>query len=104
MGSWAELILGLGIVGLIIFVGIMVFGIQASIEHYKRLSSPGYAFFGAYFVFCLLHGFLETALVSHGILSFAFLVLLVHLGCTVSNDGQSHIEATGQRIQQPEPV
>ena len=90
--TYLELILGLGIIGLIAFVMIMALGITASIEHYKRLSSPGYASFAALFVFFLLHGVLETALVSHGILTFALLVLLVHLGFTVSQN--SNVEST----------
>jgi O-antigen ligase len=89
--TYLELMLGLGVIGLTAFVTIVVLGIQSSIEHYKRLSHPGYAFFAAFFVFCLLHGVLETALVSHGILSFALLVLVVHLGFTVSREGDGRV-------------
>lgn len=81
--AYFELLLSLGIIGLISFVMIMALGIKESIVRYKEMPSPGYASFIAIFVFCLSNAVLEAAVALNGILSFVAMVLVAHLGFTV---------------------
>ncbi|MCJ7639064.1 MAG: O-antigen ligase family protein [Euryarchaeota archaeon] len=81
--AYLELLLGTGMVGMTSFVLILVLGIRKSTGHYKVSLSPGYACFIAIFVFSLLHGALESLVVSAIMLSFVVMVVLAHLGFTV---------------------
>jgi exopolysaccharide production protein ExoQ len=82
--AYFEVLLGVGIVGLFSYIAIIFLGIKRSIEYCKKISSAGYAFFIAIFIFSLLDGFLETSAVSHGILFFAVMVCIAHLAFTES--------------------
>jgi hypothetical protein len=66
---------------------IMALGLKEAIARYKEMSSLGYASFIAIFVFCMLNGVLESAVVLNGILSFVAMVLVAHLGFAVPLSG-----------------
>ncbi|MGB9407308.1 MAG: O-antigen ligase family protein, partial [Terracidiphilus sp.] len=87
--AYLELILGTGVVGLISFMLIMVVGIKRALETYKVSLSPFDACFVAILAFTLLHGVLESTVVTAGMFSFVIMVIVAQLGFAVPPGLQS---------------
>ena len=96
--AYFQLLLGTGLVGMISFVLLLVLGIKRSIVRYKASLNPGFAYFVAIFVFCLLHGVLETAAVQPNMFSFVTVVVLAHLGFTVPQARKSRTWRDGGNV------
>ncbi len=83
--AYLELLLNTGMVGMTSFVLILILGIKESIARYRVSLNPGYAWFIAIFAFSMLHSVLEAMVVTATMFSFVVMVLLAHLGFTVSS-------------------
>lgn len=78
--AYIDCLLDLGFVGLTAFVLILVGGVVRSVALYRASHSPALAFSGAFLVFCLVNGLLESAIVGSIFFTFLILMILIQLG------------------------
>jgi len=77
---YLELLLNVGIIGMITFVLIFILGIKKSVKYLKVSRNIVYAFLCALLVFCLFDGILESAIINPSFLMFLSMVVLARLG------------------------
>jgi O-antigen ligase len=78
--AYLECLLDLGLVGLAAYVFALLGGIARSFALYRASQTHAFAFCGAFLVFCVVNGLLESATVLSIILIFLIIAVLVHLG------------------------
>ncbi|MGH9955505.1 MAG: O-antigen ligase family protein [Pyrinomonadaceae bacterium] len=76
---YIDLLLNLGLVGMILYVSIIGLGIKKSFDYYKETADIGYSFYFKVTIFCLIHGLLETGMMHMAFGTFLLLWGLVHL-------------------------
>ena len=76
---YIDLLLNVGLVGMILYVSIIGLGIKKSFGYYKETGDVGYSFYFKVTIFCLIHGFLETGMMHMAFGTFLLLWGLVHL-------------------------
>jgi O-antigen ligase len=76
---YLDLCLGTGLIGMTSFLLILVGGVLRSFFCFNRFSNISYAFFGAFLVFCILDGLLESALINSTFLTFLSMTIFVRL-------------------------
>ena len=76
---YVQLLLGVGIVGMVTYVLILIIGIVRSFLNYRACGRTGYAFIGALLVFCALDGLMEGAFFEPRLPTFIIWVALVQL-------------------------
>ena len=75
-----DLMLGLGIIGAVIFLAAVVLGIARSYGYYRRSGNdPAYVFFWSVMLFALVHGAAESTFLFPAAHSFLLLAVLGHL-------------------------
>lgn len=78
--TYLELLLNVGLIGMIAFVLIYILGIKESVKYLHASKDTGYAFLCAVLVLCLLDGILEAIIVFPNMITFLSMVSLTHLG------------------------
>ena len=76
---YIELLLGVGIVGMVTYVLILIVGIKRSFLYHRASGQTSYAFIGALLIFCALNGLMEGAFFEPRLPTFVSWVSLVHL-------------------------
>lgn len=71
--EYLELLLDLGVVGLLLFVSIMALGTRRSLNYYRRSGISGYGFCFSLLLFCLIRGVLEPTIAEPKL--FTFLIM-----------------------------
>jgi exopolysaccharide production protein ExoQ len=87
--NYLDVLLGLGGIGLVIFVSLLGAGTWLASRAAVRSGNTGDLFLAALLFFCGLHGFLETTLVGPCFLTFLYLTALVRLGLAPMHRGRS---------------
>jgi len=77
--AYVELALGLGIIGVILYLLLLIGGIQSSLVNYRNTHNTGYVFSLLVLVFCIVDGFLESAIVFPGLIMFLIFFILIHI-------------------------
>jgi exopolysaccharide production protein ExoQ len=77
--AYVDCLLTLGIVGLTLFALSLLSGLWWVFASYRITRNSYYAFLGGILVFCLVNGFLESALNEGGILTLLSLIVLARL-------------------------
>ncbi len=78
--TYIDLLLGLGLFGLLVFLLVYALGIRRARKNFRQTGNVIYAFMAAVLCFALMHGLLETMLLTANWLSFLCLTVLVILG------------------------
>lgn len=78
--AYIQCLLDLGIVGLAVYVIAILGGLVRSFASYRTSHAPEFAFSGAFLVFCLANGVLESAIVVSMFLTFLIMAVLIKLG------------------------
>jgi exopolysaccharide production protein ExoQ len=78
--AYIQCLLDLGFVGLATYLFAMLGGLLRSFSSYKASRDPEFAFSGAFLVFCLANGVLESAIVVSMFLTFVIMAVLIKLG------------------------
>jgi exopolysaccharide production protein ExoQ len=78
--AYLECLLDLGFVGLAAYVFALLGGIARSFALYRASQAPAYAFSGAFLIFCVANGLLESAILLSIILTFLIILVLIELG------------------------
>ena len=78
--AYIDLILALGLVGMVSYVLILVFGMRRSFVYHRTFPNSGYAFFGSLLGFCALLSLLSSDIVDPMLWTFLTMVVLAHLG------------------------
>ena len=78
--AYLELILNLGIIGMVAYVLILVVSIVQSCVLYRTLIIPTYSFFAIVLIFCALDGLLESGFLDPAPINFLCIVSFVHFG------------------------
>jgi exopolysaccharide production protein ExoQ len=77
--AYVDCLLTLGFVGLALFALSLLSGLGQVFVSYRITRNSYYAFLGAVLVFCMVNGFLESALNEGGTLTLLFLIALARL-------------------------
>lgn len=78
--AYLDLLLGIGLVGLLSYMVILALGMKKVLSSYLRTRETGYAFLLMLFIFLSVHGLLESALIEvSSIYSFVFIWGLFYL-------------------------
>jgi len=77
--AYLDLLLSVGLTGMVTFILMLALGISQSVAHYRTSQNNAYAFVAALLLFCALHGLLESAIVHPSMLMFLCMLTLVHL-------------------------
>jgi len=78
--NYVDVLLGLGYIGLFAFVSLLGIGIWRACRVAVGSGNPADLFTATLLVFCALHGFLETTLVSPCFLTLLYMTAVVRLG------------------------
>jgi O-antigen ligase len=78
--NYLDVLLGLGGIGLFVFVCILGIGMSRASKLAVGSGNPADLFIAALLAFCAVHSFLETTLIGPCFLSFLYLTSLVRLG------------------------
>lgn len=78
--SYIDLLLGVGIIGMVVYVMILIVGITRSFKNYKLSRDSTYAYLVALLIFCMLCGLLESGFVESGLVTFLYWIALVKIG------------------------
>lgn len=78
--AYLESLLHIGLVGLAAYIFALLGGIARSFALHSASHAPAYAFSGAFLVFCVVNGLLESAIVVSITLTFLIMAVLVELG------------------------
>jgi exopolysaccharide production protein ExoQ len=77
--AYVDCLLTLGIVGLVLFALSLLSGLWQVFAFYRDTRNPCFAFFAGVLIFCLISGFLESALGEGGMLTLISLIVLIRL-------------------------
>lgn len=77
--TYIDYFLTLGFVGLFAYSLLLLTGIRVAFRNYGRTRDPMFAFCGSFFLFCALHGLLESGSAERGILKFVSIILFFRL-------------------------
>jgi exopolysaccharide production protein ExoQ len=89
--NYLDMLLGLGGIGLVIFVCLLGAGIWLASKAAVKSGNIGDLFVAALLAFCAFHSFLETTLVGPCFLTFLYLTALVRLGFGANAPGTNLI-------------
>jgi len=78
--AYIDILLDLGIVGMLVFILIFIIGIRQSFVFNKSSSNDGYQFFIVLLIFSILSGLFYSVISRHMFLTFLNMVILGHLG------------------------
>jgi exopolysaccharide production protein ExoQ len=78
--TYLDTLLGLGVIGLLLFVCILATGVLRASRVAVGSGNAADLFFAALLFFCALYGFLETNLIGPSFLTFLYMTALVRLG------------------------
>lgn len=78
--AYVDCLLNLGLVGLVAYVFALVAGIWRSFVLHRISQNSAFAFVGAFLIFCVADGLLESAVVASVSLTFFVAAVLIHLG------------------------
>jgi len=78
--AYIELALGLGIVGLLLYVGLLVGGFVHSLAQYVKTSNAEFLFIAALLLFSIIDGALESAIVFPGLIMQLCFIAFLKLG------------------------
>ncbi len=78
--AYLDLVLGVGVIGLAGFLGILGLGIRRALSFLRRSASPEYAFVVTLLAFCILDGFLESALINPTLSALACFISIAKVG------------------------
>lgn len=81
--EFIELLIDLGIVGMITYYLIMAFAIRRSIKYYKIFDKSAYGFCIAILIFCISRGALEATVMIPSLFTFLTMYVLAHLGFVI---------------------
>jgi O-antigen ligase len=89
---YIDLLLGLGIIGMLAYVMINFVALGRSYRRFKDSDNAGYAFIAALLACCLLNGFLESTLLNPNLLTFLSMAALASLAFSTPFPGQMHVQ------------
>jgi exopolysaccharide production protein ExoQ len=94
--DYLDILLGLGYIGLCVFVCLLAMGIIRACRAAIESGSTTDLFFSALLVFCALHGLLETTLVGPSFLTLIYMTAIVRFGFSAKRSPESRpfVEAT----------
>lgn len=78
--AYIDIVLGVGLIGLGVFILLFLFGIKRCFVFYRSNLDMGYAFFCAMLVFGIVNGLIESATFTAEWPSFLYLFILAHAG------------------------
>ncbi len=82
---YLNLMLSVGLVGAIIFVTLLVWGIRSMFTQFKNTGEFGYLFLFSLFIFFTIHGIFEGYLIEMGYFPFVFFWGICYCGFTKKN-------------------
>lgn len=77
---YLDLSLGLGVVGVVIYILMMIVGIRRTLAYHKISGNADYAFLGVVLIFFVLNGVLESIVIATNQVSFVLLWILASVG------------------------
>jgi exopolysaccharide production protein ExoQ len=78
--AYLDCLLNLGVVGLLAFVCALLGGVARSFAIHRASQAPAFAFSGAFLIFCVTHGLLESAILLSTLPIFLIASVLIELG------------------------
>lgn len=80
---YLDVALSLGLIGLIVFVGVLVTGLVRARWAFRQSQDVAYAFLYSFLVFFIFHGLLESNFVRPGYSAFMFMVVLAAIAYSI---------------------
>jgi O-antigen ligase len=77
--SYVDCLVDLGLVGLAAYIFILLGGVAQSFANHRASRDPAFAFSGAFLIFCLADGLLESAMLEGTFLMFFSMTALIRL-------------------------
>jgi O-antigen ligase len=77
--AYLDLLLTVGLIGLVIFILMLAVAISRSVACYRLSQNPAYAFFAALLFLCALEGLMESTVATRSMFSFACMLALANL-------------------------
>jgi len=78
--AYIELALGLGIVGLVFYLSLLIGGFVQSLLKYKNNQNSEFLYLGILLLFCIIDGFLESAIVFPSLIMLLCIIAFMKLG------------------------